>query len=567
MTKTLNKKEFFKLQKYKRIEKDFNTKSSYSIWHLLFYLVVFFLNSILLGFSLLFLLRSDFLPPIFFEIYIYSINSWLGNLVFPLCLLVYLLLMMVLLNKLFENKTLSWFSSRDIKIPWKVVSKKIVKFLFYWFFILALCDYLYFHYIVYENSSLFFNPTLVRIQELFANGWWKYFNNSQIPLGAFLHVGVIFDSLGNALVVASLSWILTLFLLVFLGATSFAELIVVDLSKNNASIFKRENNLQEYKDYLRYSSYHYSYTTSVEKYLNFLMKATIYFKLDYIHNTVEDLEKEVFEQLKKEKIQEIEAVKLFELSKADEARANSLYLENQTLKDQIEKLTVENRNLRNQEKQLDFFDENHSTWQNNQTPFATNLRLARLNQGFTQEVKVTQAVPIPKPQVKTQVVDTGPKPNDGIFANSKPAPVVKKAKIEEFDLDEFLKQEATQSIKLEPEFEEVRPLFAPKPVKETKKTVEELNREALEKQEFYNWLEEKNSSKVGLFKPRKLGDTSLGMVHESDGILRDDVNPKNFQPKNQRMQPKQKGHYTYSDEKLQKITNEIDVSDFLVDDN
>lgn len=209
MTKTLNKKEFFKLQKYKRIEKDFNTKSSYSIWHLLFYLVVFFLNSILLGFSLLFLLRSDFLPPIFFEIYIYSINSWLGNLVFPLCLLVYLLLMMVLLNKLFENKALSWFSSRDIKIPWKVVSKKIVKFLFYWFFILALCDYLYFHYIVYENSSLFFNPTLVRIQELFANGWWKYFNNSQIPLGAFLHVGVIFDSLGNALVVASLSWILT----------------------------------------------------------------------------------------------------------------------------------------------------------------------------------------------------------------------------------------------------------------------------------------------------------------------------------------------------------------------
>ncbi|MFL0973799.1 hypothetical protein ACJOMP_04195, partial [Mycoplasmopsis synoviae] len=73
MTKTLNKKEFFKLQKYKRIEKDFNTKSSYSIWHLFFYLVVFFLNSILLGFSLLFLLRSDFLPTIFFEIYIYSI--------------------------------------------------------------------------------------------------------------------------------------------------------------------------------------------------------------------------------------------------------------------------------------------------------------------------------------------------------------------------------------------------------------------------------------------------------------------------------------------------------------
>lgn len=57
------------------------------------------------------------------------------------------------------------------------------------------------------------------------------------------------------------------------------------------------------------------------------------------------------------------------------------------------------------------------------------------------------------------------------------------------------------------------------------------------------------------------------MVHESDGILRDDINPKNFQPKNQRMQTKQKGHYTYSDEKLQKITNEIDVSDFLVDDN
>ncbi|MFL1073553.1 hypothetical protein ACJOMS_03810, partial [Mycoplasmopsis synoviae] len=121
-----------------------------------------------------------------------------------------------------------------------------------------------------------------------------------------------------------------------------------------------------------------------------------------------------------------------ELSKVDEARANSLYLENQTLKDQIEKLTVENRNLRNQEKQLDFFDENHSTWQNNETPFATNLRLARPNQGFIQEVKVTQAVPISKPQVKTQVVDTGPKPNDGIFANSKPAPVVKKAKIEEF---------------------------------------------------------------------------------------------------------------------------------------
>ncbi|MFL1073653.1 hypothetical protein ACJOMS_04345, partial [Mycoplasmopsis synoviae] len=99
-----------------------------------------------------------------------------------------------------------------------------------------------------------------------------------------------------------------------------------------------------------------------------------------------------------------------------------------------------------------------------------NLRLARPNQGFIQEIKVTQAVPISKPQVKTQEVDTGPKPNDGIFANSKPATVVKKAKIEEFGMDEFLKQKATQSIKLETEFEEVKTLFAPKPVKETKKT-------------------------------------------------------------------------------------------------